>query len=89
MSAASSALKHQKRLLRMLTRKENEGKISYVIDCWTSSNQYPFQGVIAKWVNDDWELCQTVLDLTILQGSHEEKNFAQAFWNIIVFWTRF
>ena len=23
--------------------QNNEGKISFVIDCWTSSNQYPFQ----------------------------------------------
>lgn len=65
------------------TLRNNEGKISFIIDCWTSSNQYPFQGVIAKWINDDWELCSTVLDLTILHGSHEGINLAAAFWNVL------
>lgn len=63
--------------------ENNGGKISYVIDCWISSNQLPFQGVIARWIDDDWELCQTVLDLTVLKGSHEGKNIAAAFWNVL------
>lgn len=63
--------------------KNNEGKISFVIDCWTSSNQYPFQGVIARWINSEWELCSTVLDLTILHGSHEGVNLANAFWDVL------
>lgn len=61
----------------------NEGKISFVIDGWTSSNQHPFQGVIARWINDDWELCSTVLDLTILKGSHDGKNMASAFMSVL------
>lgn len=63
--------------------QNNKGKISFVIDCWTSSNQYPFQGVIARWINDEWELCSTVLDLTILHGTHEGKNLANAFWEVL------
>lgn len=65
------------------TLQNNEGKISFIIDCWTSSNQIPFQGVIARWINNDWELCSTVLDLTILEGSHEGKNLAHAFWDVL------
>lgn len=63
--------------------QNNEGKISFVIDCWTSSNQYPFQGVIARWINSEWELCSTVLDLTILHDSHEGTNLAKAFWDVL------
>lgn len=63
--------------------EKNDGKISFIIDCWTSSNQFPFQGVLARWINDDWELCTTVLDLTILSGSHEGVNIAAAFWKVI------
>lgn len=65
------------------TLQKNEGKISFVIDCWTSSNQHPFQGVIARWINDDWELCSTVLDLTILSGSHDGKHIAAAFMDVL------
>lgn len=65
------------------TLQTNKGKVSFVIDCWTSSNQHPFQGVIGRWINDDWELCSTVLDLTILQGKHDGKNIAAAFWGVI------
>lgn len=65
------------------TLETNEGKISFVIDCWTSSNQFPFQGVVARWINDEWELCTTVLDLTILHGSHEGVNIAAAFWKVV------
>lgn len=61
----------------------NNGKISFVIDCWTSSNQFAFQGVVARWINDEWELCSTVLDLTILKGSHAGVKIAEAFWNVV------
>lgn len=63
--------------------QNNEFKISFVIDGWTSSNIHPFQGVFARWINNEWELCTTVLDLTILQGSHEGKNLADAFWAVL------
>lgn len=63
--------------------QNNDGKISFVIDCWTSSNQLPFQGVIGRWINNEWELCTTVLDLTILKGSHEGVNIAAAFMNVL------
>lgn len=66
-----------------LSLQDNESKVSYVIDCWTSSNQHPFQGVIARWVNNDWELCSTVLDLTILNGSHKGENIAAFFYDVL------
>lgn len=63
--------------------ENNEAKVSFVIDCWTSSNQLPFQGVVARWINDEWELCQTVLDLSILKGTHEGVNIAASFWDVV------
>lgn len=64
--------------------QNNAGKISFIIDCWTSSNQYPFQGVIARWISDDWELQNVVIDLTVLHGSHKGKNIAKSFWDVLV-----
>ncbi|KAJ6634728.1 putative AC transposase [Pseudolycoriella hygida] len=63
--------------------RNNEGKISYVVDCWTSSNQFPFQGVVGKWISNDWKMCLTVIDLTVLQGSHTGKLIANSFWGVL------
>ncbi|KAJ6643111.1 putative AC transposase [Pseudolycoriella hygida] len=64
--------------------QSNAAKISFIIDCWTSSNQHPFQGVIARYISNDWELKSVVIDLTVLRGDHEGKNIANAFWNVLV-----
>lgn len=64
--------------------QKNSGKISFIIDCWTSSNQHPFQGVIGTWISDDWVLHNVVLDLTLLRGSHTGENIAQSLWDVLV-----
>ncbi|KAJ6643884.1 putative AC9 transposase, partial [Pseudolycoriella hygida] len=64
--------------------QSNAAKISFIIDCWTSSNQHPFQGVIARYISNDWELKSVVIDLTVLRGDHKGKNIANAFWNVLV-----
>lgn len=64
--------------------QNNAGKISFIIDCWTSSNQHPFQGVIARYISNDWELQNVVLDLTVLHGSHGGKNIAKSFWDVLL-----
>lgn len=56
-----------------------KGKISFIIDCWTSQNQIAFQGVIAHWIDEDWEFQERVIDLDILKGKHTGKNLAQSF----------
>jgi hypothetical protein len=61
----------------------SSGKVSFVIDCWTSSNQYAFQGVIACWVDDEWNLKSSVIDLTLLNGAHTGANIAKAFGDVL------
>jgi len=61
----------------------NSSKISFSIDCWTSSNQIPFQGVVGSWIDGDWKLRYCVLDLTILEGSHTGENIADAFIKVL------
>ncbi len=55
-----------------------KSKISLVIDCWTSSNQIPFQGVIGRFIDKNWNLITLPLDLTILKGPHTGQNIAHA-----------
>jgi len=52
---------------------------SFIIDCWTSSNQIPYLGIIITWVDDDWNLQTRVLDMNILKGTHTGKNLAESF----------
>ncbi|XP_035700445.1 zinc finger BED domain-containing protein RICESLEEPER 1-like [Folsomia candida] len=61
-----------------LTAKLQEipGKLSFILDCRTSSNQYAFQGVIVQGITREWELLSLPLDLTILNGSHTGENLA-------------
>lgn len=61
----------------------NDSKISCVIDCWTSANQIPFQGVVATWISKDWELKTRLIDLTHLPGSHTGANIAESFSSVL------
>jgi len=54
------------------------GAISFVIDGWTSSNQKPFLGIVARWISDDWVLKTMVIDMKLLEGPHTGKNLASA-----------
>jgi len=55
-----------------------KSKVSLVIDCWTSSNGLAFQGVVARFIDDSWNLCTLPLDLTLLSGPHYGENIAHA-----------
>lgn len=57
--------------------QQNDGKISLMIDCWTSKNQHPYQGVIVSWIDPEWKMNTTILDLTLLEGSHTGHNIAK------------
>lgn len=59
--------------------KQNAGKVSFILDGWTSPNQKAFLGIIACWITDEWELRHAPLDLAILEGEHSGENIASAF----------
>jgi hypothetical protein len=43
-------------------------------DLWTSKNSvYAFAGVVAFWIDDNWDLRECVLDLLPLSGDHSGK----------------
>jgi len=62
---------------------ENTSMFSFIIDCWTSSNQNPFLGIVITWVDNEWNLQTRVLDLNILKGSHTGTNLAESFISTI------
>lgn len=59
------------------------GKLSFSVDGWSSRNGYAFQGVIAHWISEEWELKSIVIDLSIVDGSHSGANLAQNFWDVL------
>jgi len=58
-------------------------KVSLIIDCWTSSNQLAFQGVIARFIDKNWNLCTIPLDLTLLSGPHTGENIAHSLLKVV------
>ncbi|OXA47595.1 putative AC transposase [Folsomia candida] len=73
--------RYQKEKQRIASKlHEIPGRLSFVLDCWTSSNQYAFQGIIVQGISKDWQLLSLPLDLTILHGSHTGENLATQFF---------
>lgn len=54
--------------------QSNSSKIAIASDLWTSKNSvYAFAGVVAFWIDDNWELRECVLELLPLSGDHSGK----------------
>jgi hypothetical protein len=59
---------------RCLYLQKNTSKIAIASDLWTSKNSvYAFAGVVAYWIDRDWELNECVLELLPLSGDHSGK----------------
>ncbi|CAL8130140.1 unnamed protein product [Orchesella dallaii] len=67
----------------LTTLVTNQGKVSLTVDCWTSSNQFAFQGVVATWIDDQWNINNCVIDLTVLEGSHTGANICDALVSVL------
>ncbi|GBC48099.2 zinc finger BED domain-containing protein RICESLEEPER 2-like [Rhizophagus irregularis DAOM 181602=DAOM 197198] len=46
------------------------GKISFTIDCWTSSSVKSFLSITAHFINKDWKLQHILLDITLDNASN-------------------
>ena len=54
--------------------QKNTSKIAIASDLWTSKNSvYAFAGVVAYWIDKDWDLNECVLELLPLSGDHSGK----------------
>jgi hypothetical protein len=43
----------------------------------------PFLGVTVHWIDQNWQLCNSTLDFTLLSGSHSGENLAKKFLDIL------
>ncbi|CAG7727373.1 unnamed protein product [Allacma fusca] len=46
--------------------KAAPGKVSLIADSWTSVHRKSFHGIIASWIDSDWNLQHVVLEMDIL-----------------------
>ncbi|CAG7832857.1 unnamed protein product, partial [Allacma fusca] len=59
------------------------GKISLILDCWTSKNFFSFHGIIASWISESWEYKETLIGMDILNGNHSGKTLAESLFKVI------
>jgi hypothetical protein len=65
------------------TQKFN-GKVSFVLDVWSSPNQVAYHGIIARWSDSRGDTFnEEVLDLDILSGSHTGDNLCSSFIKVL------
>lgn len=62
--------------------KAIKSKISFAHDAWTASNDLPFLGVSAHFIDDNFKLQNALLDFVPLPGSHTGKRLNEAFSNV-------
>ena len=59
---------------KLITIKSNTLKIAIDSDLWTSKNfVYAFAGTVAFWIDDNWNLRETTLELLSFSGDHSEN----------------
>ncbi|XP_078436357.1 putative transcriptional regulator tpeD [Wolffia australiana] len=51
-------------------RLQSVDRVSITLDCWTSANRISFIGLTVHWIDTDWKLCECVLAIRQLEGSH-------------------
>lgn len=63
--------------------KSTSSKISVTGDCWTSSNNLPFLGVTAHYIDSDWTLKNTLLAFEYVDGEHSGERLASSLISLL------
>jgi len=61
------------------TLSSNSSMLSFTLDAWTSKNQLAFLGITVHWIDDDFNLHNTLFDFIKMDGSHTGVNLAKYF----------
>ena len=54
-------------------RLESVDQVAITLDCWTSANRISFIGLTVHWVDTEWKMCEEVLGIRQLEGSHTRE----------------
>ena len=57
-----------------------DSRVSFTDDNWTSRYRiYPYMGITAHFINNDWQLMDVGLSLCPLEGPHMGDNMSETF----------
>lgn len=60
--------------------RDNESKISFTVDGWTSINGKSYYGVTAHFIDKKWQFISVALDFIPSNGKHTGRDIAQMFY---------
>ena len=64
--------------IRLTVSQAHKGRIAIAVDGWGSKNSvYSFIGIIAMYIDENWCLVETPLDLIPLDEDHSGKVYAK------------
>ena len=52
-------------------------------NAWTSPNRIPFLSICGAYINEDWELCESMLDFTEMKGVHSGENMVKCIYTTL------
>lgn len=68
---------------KVISLLKNQKSVSLTLDMWSSSNNYGFMGIVAHFINDNWESKSIVIGMEHIPGSHTSKALSRALLNVI------
>lgn len=63
--------------------KSNESKFSFTVDAWWARNRASYYGITIHFIDNDWNLVSTTLDIVASKGKHSGRDIANMFWSIL------
>lgn len=64
---------------------KNKSKIAFTMDAWWARSKTSYYAVTVHFIDDEWDLMSTVLDMLPSEGRHTGKDIAGIFQNALEF----
>ena len=58
-------------------------RLAITLDCWMSDHQISFCGPTIHWVDTEWKMCECVLGIRQLEGSHTRECLSAAVLEVL------
>lgn len=62
---------------------KNKSRISISLDGWTSPNDIPYVGIVAHYINNEFELRRETIAFEVINGSHTGETYCDLVWEIL------
>ena len=58
-------------------------RLAITLDCWTSDNRISFISLTVHWADTEWKICECVLGIRQLEGSHTGECLSSAVLEVL------